>query len=59
LSRAEFVAVYRLHLTELHLDAGNRDVALQLLEEVRQVAEVTGSARLAGEVARLAHMMGA
>jgi len=58
LSRSEFVAIYRLQLTEAHLEAGNRDVALQLLDDVGQIAEGTGSARLAGEVARLAHRLG-
>jgi transcriptional regulator with XRE-family HTH domain len=51
---SEFVSVYVLHLAEEHLQAGNRDVGAQLLEQVRQVAAATGSGRLAAEVARLA-----
>ena len=50
---SEFVSVYVLHLAEQHLEAGNRDVAEQLLEQVRQVAAATGSQRLADEAARL------
>jgi hypothetical protein len=46
--------VYVLHLAEEHLQAGNRDVGAQLLEQVRQVAAATGSGRLAADVARLA-----
>ena len=54
LARAEFVAVYRLHLAELHHEAGNQDLALELLDQVRRLAEATGSARLAGAGQRLA-----
>lgn len=53
--RSEFVAEYKLHLIEAHLDAGNCDVAESLLGDVREVADKTGSARLFGEVARLEH----
>jgi hypothetical protein len=56
--QSEFVSVYVLHLAEEHLAGGDRDEAVRLLEQVRAVAEVTGSARLAGEVTRLAHQMG-
>jgi transcriptional regulator with XRE-family HTH domain len=55
---SEFVSVYVLHLAEAHIDAGNRDVAARLLEQVRQVAAATGSDRLAAEVDRLARRIG-
>jgi hypothetical protein len=56
-SRSEFVAIYRLHLAEMHSKAGNRHVALGLFDDVRGIADATGSARLAGEVARVAHRL--
>lgn len=55
---SEFVAVYVLHLAEAHLDAGNRDVAVELLEQARQVASSTGSDRLAAEVGRVVRRLG-
>jgi tetratricopeptide (TPR) repeat protein len=56
--RSEFVAEYKIQLAEVHLGAGNRDVAESLMSEVREVARATGSARLAGEIARLEHDLG-
>lgn len=53
LQTSEFVAAYVLYLAEEHIAAGNRDVAGQLLEQVRQVARSTGSDRLSSEVVRL------
>ncbi|MEU4560243.1 helix-turn-helix transcriptional regulator [Actinoplanes sp. NPDC023936] len=50
---AEFVAVYKLALAETQLDAGNPDVARRYLDEARATATATGSAGLAGEVARI------
>jgi hypothetical protein len=55
---SEFVSVYVLHLAEAHIDAGNRDVAARLLEQVRRVAAATGSDRLAAEADRLARRIG-
>lgn len=52
-SGSEFGAQYKLYLAEAHLDVGEADVAGQLVGEVRQLAEATGSERLAAEVARL------
>ena len=45
LSRAEFVAQYKVQLAEAHTVLGNRDVAERLLTEVRGLAAATGSAR--------------
>ena len=53
LQTSEFVAVYVLYLAEEHLAAGNPDEAERLLEQIRQIAKSTGSARLAREVTRL------
>jgi transcriptional regulator with XRE-family HTH domain len=50
---SEFGSTYVLYLAEEHLRISNRDVAEQLLEQVRQVAASTGSKRLTVDVDRL------
>ncbi|MFC4071911.1 helix-turn-helix domain-containing protein [Actinoplanes subglobosus] len=50
---AEFVATYKLALAEAHLEGGNLDVARRLLDEARATVTATGSATLAGDVARV------
>jgi tetratricopeptide (TPR) repeat protein len=58
LRRSEFVASYLLHLAAAHHDAGNRDEALRVLEDVRVVGSVTGSERIAGAAVRMARRFG-
>jgi tetratricopeptide (TPR) repeat protein len=50
---AEFSANYKLALAEAHIEGGNPDVARRLVDEVRATVSAMGSARLAGEVARV------
>lgn len=55
---SEFVAKYVLHLAEAQADAGNLDVAAELLGEVRSVALTTGSTQLLTAVDRIARRLG-
>jgi transcriptional regulator with XRE-family HTH domain len=58
LAGAEFITQYKLQLADAHARAGDRDVAEQLLGEVRAVAVATGSARLLAEAEELARKLG-
>ena len=50
---SEFVAQYKLALAEAHHAVGDEDVAGQLVDEVRALADLTGSARLSSDVEQL------
>lgn len=57
LRQSEFVAAYVLHLAAAHHADGNDDEAGRLLDEVRTVASMTASTRLAGDVDQLARRL--
>jgi hypothetical protein len=59
LGGSEFVATYTVHLAEVHLESGNRDVAGRLLDDIRTVAQATGSPRITRDVERLERRLGA
>lgn len=54
---SEFVANYVLQLAEIHAEAGNPDLAEQLLGQVRAVIATTGSPGLRVEAERLTRLL--